>query len=221
MPVESDTCGFAGKLIGFQKSGDVFGDAIEDGFGRFLFFGSAGFGAFFLFYDFPVAENVGSRLCTGGAENVRVTANHFVVDGTNDVGDVKTIFFVSDLRVEENLKQKIAEFFREFCVVRGVEGVEDFVGFFNEIRAKGGVGLFAVPRAAFRGAETGHYGDEFFEGRTGAGRGETIARRFFARASFTFCDFFWHGEIIQGGGAAGLISGGRALGAAKESLHNP
>ena len=68
VPVEADTRSFAGELIGFQESGDVFGDAIENGFGRSLFFGSAGFGAFFLFYDFPITQNVRGSSCAGGAK---------------------------------------------------------------------------------------------------------------------------------------------------------
>lgn len=108
------------------------------------------------FDDFPVAEDVGGGLGASGAENVGVAANHFFVDFTDDVGDVEAAFFVGDLGVEKDLKKEIAEFFGEFGVVGGVEGVEDFVGFFDEVGAEGGVSLFAVPGAAFGSAEASH-----------------------------------------------------------------
>jgi hypothetical protein len=76
------------------------------------------------------------------------------------------------LGVEENLKKEIAELFGEFRVVSTVEGVENFVGFFNEVGAEGGVGLLAVPGAAIGRPEAGHDSDKFSEG--GAGRGGTF-----------------------------------------------
>ena len=76
---------------------------------------------------------------------MRVAANHFFIDFADDSGDVEAPFFVSDLGVEEDLKKEIAEFFGKFGVIRGVEGIEDFIGFFDQIGAQGGVGLLAVP----------------------------------------------------------------------------
>jgi hypothetical protein len=61
--------------------------------------------------------------------------------------------------VEEDLEEEIAEFLCEFDVVGGIERVEDFVGFFDEIGAEGGVRLFAVPGAAAGRAEALHDGD--------------------------------------------------------------
>jgi hypothetical protein len=69
--------------------------------------------------------------------------------------------------VEEDLEQKIAELFSELDVVGGIECVEDFVSFFDEISAESGVSLFAVPRTAAGSAETSHDGNEFGEGGTG------------------------------------------------------
>jgi len=123
---------------------------------------------------------------------MRVAANHFVVNGVDDVLDVETALFPGDLCVEEYLKKEVAEFFGEFSVVSGIECVEDFVGFFDQIGAQGSVSLFAVPGAAVGGAQTGHDGDEFLEG--GA-----YGDRFGCKAApwLAFAKFFWHGEIIQ------------------------
>jgi hypothetical protein len=92
------------------------------------------------------------------AEDVGVAANHFVVDFADDVVDGEAATFGGDLGVEEDLEEEVAEFFGEFGVVAGVESVEDFVGFFDEVGAEGGVGLLAVPGTAAGGAETGHDG---------------------------------------------------------------
>jgi hypothetical protein len=69
--------------------------------------------------------------------------------------------------VEEDLEEKIAKLFSELHVVGGIERVEDFVSFFDQIGAESGVSLFAVPRTAAGSAETSHNSDEFGEGRTG------------------------------------------------------
>jgi hypothetical protein len=67
------------------------------------------------------------------------------------------------LGVEQHLEKEVAEFFGEFGVIAGLEGVENFVGFFDEIGSERSVSLFAIPGAASRGTELGHEGDESFE----------------------------------------------------------
>ena len=104
-PVETDACGLAGKLNGFEEGGEGAGDAVEVRLDRFLFGLSTGVGTLLLFDDFPVAEDVSGGFGGGGAEDVRVAANHFVVDFADDVGDGKALFFVSDLGVEKDLKK--------------------------------------------------------------------------------------------------------------------
>jgi len=134
-----------------------------------------------VFFDFfPVAEDFGGGFGVNVAEDVRVAANHLVVNFADDVVDGEAALLGSDLRVEKNLEEEIAEFFGEFGVVVRVEGVQDFVGFFNEISAEGGVGLFAVPGTAAGGAEASHYGSEFGEGRAGI----LWTRRFFGAGWF-------------------------------------
>jgi hypothetical protein len=92
------------------------------------------------------------------AEDVGVAANHFVVDFADDVVDGEAAIFGGDLGVEEDLEEEVAELFGEFGIVAGVEGVEDFVGFFDEVGAEGRMGLLAVPGAAAGGAKAGHDG---------------------------------------------------------------
>jgi hypothetical protein len=112
----------------------------------------------FPFQEFPVAEDFGGGFGVDLAEDVGMAADHFVVDFADDVVDGEATLFGGDLGVKEDLEEEVAEFFGEFGVVAGVEGVEDFVGFFDEVGAEGGVGLLAVPRAAAGSAEAGHDG---------------------------------------------------------------
>jgi len=162
-PIESDAGSFARELEGFQECGESARNTIQDGGrgSRFLYNCLILFlGLSFLLLDlFPVAQDVGGGFGSGGAEDVGVAANHLLVDLADDVGNIEALLFMCDLRVEENLEEKVAELLGELGVIGRVERVEDLVSFFNKIRAEGGVGLLAVPGAAFRGAETRHDGD--------------------------------------------------------------
>ena len=127
---------------------------------------------FFGFDFLPIAEDFGGVFGVPVAEDVWVAADHFLVDFTDNVVDSEAALFVGDLRMEEDLKEKITEFFGELGVVCAIKGVEDFVGFFDEIRAESGVSLFAIPGAAVGSAEAGHDGNQFLEGGTDMGKGD-------------------------------------------------
>src|SRR5215469_2307161 len=181
VPVEADAGGFAGQLKGFEEGGKSVRDAVEDR-RRFLRGESPLFcsvcdpGAkapppdnlpglpLLLFDDFPVAQDLGGVFGALFAEDVGVAADHFFVDFADHVGDREARFFAGNLGMEKHLEQKVAQFFGQLGVVGGIEGVEDFVGFLDEVGAKGRVGLLAVPRATARSAETVHDGDQFVEG---------------------------------------------------------
>jgi hypothetical protein len=120
--------------------------------------------------EFPVAEDLGGVFGAFFAEDVRVATYHFFVDFTDDIGDGETGFLAGDLGMKENLKQEVTQFLRELSVIGGIERVEYFVGFLNEVGAERSVGLLAIPRATARGAETRHNSYKFVEGRTNARR---------------------------------------------------
>jgi len=127
--------------------------------GSLGFDGIVGLGtALFLFEEFPVAEDFGGSFGVDLAEDVGMAANHFVVDFADDVVDGEAAVFGGNLGMEEDLEEEVAEFLGEFGVVSGVEGVEDFIGFFDQVGAEGGVGLLAVPGAAAGRTEVGHDG---------------------------------------------------------------
>ena len=145
---------------------------------------------------FPVAEDVGGGFGTDVAEDVRVAADHFVVNLADDVVDGKAVLFGGDLRVKEDLEEEVAQFFGEFGVVVGVKSVEDFVGFFDEVGAESGVSLFPITGTATGSTQAGHDGSKFGEGEPGVwGRGffrfaGSFARtgRFFARHARFFLE---------------------------------
>lgn len=120
--------------------------------------------ALLLFDDFPVAEDLGGVFGALFAEDMRVAANHLLIDFADDIGDGEARFFASDLGVEEDLEEEIAEFFCEFGVIMAFQRVEDFVGLFDQVGAKRGVRLFAVPRTATGSTEPRHDGHKLVEG---------------------------------------------------------
>ena len=129
------------------------------GFLGLLFFGEA----LLCLDNLPVTEDSRGVLGALFAEDVRVAANHLLVDFPDHVSYGEAAFFLSDLGVEQHLEKEVAEFFGEFGVIAGLEGIEDFVGFFDEIGSERSVSLFAIPGAAARGTEAGHDRDESFE----------------------------------------------------------
>jgi hypothetical protein len=48
-------------------------------------------------------------------------------------------------------------------IVTGIERVDDFVSFFNQVLAQRGMGLLSVPGAALRGAKALLHRDKFLE----------------------------------------------------------
>ncbi len=112
------------------------------------------------------------------AEYMRMAANHFVVNGFHYVGDSEAPLFAGDFRMKNHLQEQVAHFFGKFRVVAGIERVENFVNFFNQVGAQGGVSLFAVPRTTLWRAKTLLHGDEFFKplaGRQSGGAAGILA----------------------------------------------
>ena len=90
-------------------------------------------------------------------------ADHFVVNAGDDVGNVERAGFARQVGVEQDLQQEIAEFLGQILGASLFDGVEDFVGFFDQVGFEGRVGLLAVPGAAAGGAQAGLDGDQVFK----------------------------------------------------------
>ena len=88
-----------------------------------------------------------------GPEDVRMPADHLVVDALNNIADIEAPCLLGQTRMKDDLKQEIAQLFRELPRVAGVERVQHFICLFHQIRAQGLVGLLSVPGAAVRSAQ--------------------------------------------------------------------
>src|SRR5438477_12302093 len=85
-----------------------------------------------------------------------MSADQLAVDGFERIGNIETAFFGGHLCEENGLEQKMAEFLGQPIPIAGIDGVEDFVGFLQEIGLDCVEIRFAVPRAAAGGAEARH-----------------------------------------------------------------
>ena len=87
-----------------------------------------------------------------------MTADQLAVQLVEHVGDGEVAFVGGHLGIEQDLKQQVAEFFGQVGKVAALDGVEDFVGFFQGVFANGVEGLFAIPGAAAGSAQASHDG---------------------------------------------------------------
>ena len=85
------------------------------------------------------------------------------MDFANDFGHGEAAFFASNLRVENNLQKQIAHLFRKLGVVPALQGFQNFVGLFDQVRSQRSMRLLAVPRAPVRGAQSGLHGHELLK----------------------------------------------------------
>ena len=164
VPVEAGARGAGGDLLGFEEGGLGSWDAVEEAFGfvvLLLLFG--GLDGVPEFQDFVAGA--------GGfvAEDVGVAADELGVDRVEAVGEGEVAFFGGHLGVEDGLEDEVAELIAEVDPVAAVDGVEDFVGFFDGVLFDGVEVLFAVPGAAIGGAKAGHDVEELVEFVAGAG----------------------------------------------------
>src|SRR5262245_45968541 len=100
-------------------------------------------------------------------------ADHFVGETRQHSGHVELTAFGGDLRVKNDLEQEVAELLLQRRRVGGLDGLEDFVGFFDEERFQGYPRLLAIPRAPAGFPEPSHDLEEPFEvsaGRLGHDR---------------------------------------------------
>ncbi len=79
---------------------------------------------------------------------MRMPVNKLAREPVEHVINRKRSLLLGHFRVEEHLQQQVAEFAGEFVPVAIVDGLEDFIGFFQRVRFYGIEGLLAIPRAA-------------------------------------------------------------------------
>lgn len=139
---EAVSFGAAEDGLGTGEGGHGAGDAVEDG---------SAFGAFGRLEAFPCAFDPFGGAGFRVGEDVGVAADELGADAFGDVAEVEAAVLFGDFGVEDDLEEEVAELFAEFGGSAVRDGVEDFVGFFQEVRAEAEVGLGEVPGAAVVG----------------------------------------------------------------------
>src|ERR1700722_151932 len=90
-------------------------------------------------------------------------ADHLVMDAYNDVANIERARFSRQAGMKQDLHQEIAEFLPQVLRTSLFDGIEDFVGFLDQIGSECRVGLLAVPGTAARGAEAGLHSGQILE----------------------------------------------------------
>ena len=109
-------------------------------------------------------------------EDVGVAADELLVEAAADVVDVEGALVGGDLRLQQDLLEKVAELLAQMRVVALGDGVHGLVGLADEVARDGLVGLRPVPGAAVGLAQPPDHADDALEllvaaGRAGAGKG--------------------------------------------------
>lgn len=92
-----------------------------------------------------------------------MAADQFFIETLNDIGKAKPPPLGGDLRVKNDLKKKVTEFFPQSLGIPAVDGLQGFVGFFEQVWPQGTVRLPAIPRASLGGAQFFHDPQESIE----------------------------------------------------------
>ena len=64
--------------------------------------------------------------------------------------EIKPALFAGHLSVQDDLQQKIAQFFLHFLIVHVVDGIDQFITFFDDVRLKRLMRLLPIPRTSIR-----------------------------------------------------------------------
>ena len=151
-PVEANLGSLFLELGGTEDGGQAFAGAVEIRF--FLV-------AFFTAFDgVPLLKYGIRRSCVALRKDVRVTAHEFVGDSACDIVERVASGFLGEFAVKDHLQEQVAEFLHEVFVVLALDGVDRFVGLFDQIRNDRLVSLFRIPRAATGRAQAVHDGTE-------------------------------------------------------------
>src|SRR6476620_9308097 len=124
---------------------------------------------FLLLDRFPVSKHIRRRIGLHIAENMAMPSDEFVGQSFQNVINGEIALLFRHLRIEQNLKQQIAEFPTELRPVTIVDCFQDLVGLFDGVGLDGIESLFAVPRTSARTSKSRHNGDYPLEKLAGGG----------------------------------------------------
>ena len=144
-PIEAHGRGFGTDLLRFHQRREVARHRIQAA--------ELGLAFVFLFvrFDFvPAALHVVGSFRRAVAENVRMPADQLLRDGVERIVDAKLAFFGRHLREEDGLQHQIAELFGQARPIALIDGVQDFVGFFEQIGLDGVESFVRDPKGSRR-----------------------------------------------------------------------
>ena len=114
----------------------------------------------------PLGEQLATRRDLRPGEHVRMPADELLVQPAGDLVRVERGFLASELRVQGDLQEQVAELVAKAGRIAGIKRGERFVRLLEKVRPQRCVGLLAVPGAAIRRAQPLH------DSHHGAERGE-------------------------------------------------
>ncbi|MEY5006160.1 MAG: hypothetical protein RI969_1248 [Verrucomicrobiota bacterium] len=89
------------------------------------------------------------------AEDMGMTTHHLLVHFPGHVVESELAGFARHLGMHGDMEEQVPQFLAQVLDVIAVDGLDELGDFFDQTIADGAVGLFAVPRAAVRSAESG------------------------------------------------------------------
>ena len=90
----------------------------------------------------------------GGAEHVRMAADHLVGDRSRDFLEIEQAGLLGHLRMVDHLQQEIAQLVLEVLEIAPRDGVGDLVGFLDGVGRDAREILLEVPRTAACGSRS-------------------------------------------------------------------
>ena len=85
-----------------------------------------------------------------------MAAHQFIGEQRDDIFDGEAVFLLGDLGVKDYLQKHIAELLCDFFRVAVIEGIEQFIGLFEQARLEREVSLRLVPWTAGIAAQLRH-----------------------------------------------------------------
>ena len=82
-----------------------------------------------------------------------MTPDHFPGIEAGDILKIKLAGFLVQVSNKQDLKQDIPEFFAHIFRAFGLDGIHQFVHFFDQVNSQGSRGLFPVPGASVFSAQ--------------------------------------------------------------------
>ncbi len=140
--------------LGAMERGQVFRKAVQ---------GRLPEGFLLLLQRFPPGVQFPDRAFARAAENMRMPANEFLVEAFHHVLEVERASLAGQLGVKRDLEKDIAQFLLERRHVPGVDGLQDLVGFLQQVGFEASVSLAPVPGTSPGGPKAGHQAFEAFE----------------------------------------------------------